>query len=222
MRFLCRWLIPSFSLLVPALLAHAGDLAPGASASGPDYAYNGAPPVTGSVIATRTTPFEVSVGSGATRSFQQGTLTQQVYREDTNRLSFLYTITSGQSNATADLISLAGTGFSGYTTDVFSDADFPPQFTRSANGDRITALDGGVPSAGLLVRTNALAYAEGGTGVATIRFQGNPGGTPDQLASFATFQPVPEPSALALLGGAGMLLPRRRRSARDRDARTNL
>lgn len=208
------WLNVAILLLVPTSVAVAGELAPGGSATGPDYAYNGAPPVQGTVVGSKSSPFEVSVVAEDVRYFQQGTLTQQVYREESGRLSFLYTITAGQSNATTDLVSLAATGFSGFTTDVFSNADFPPQFTRSANGDRVTVLDNGTPGTGLLIRTNALDYAEGGTGVAAIRFQGNPGGTPDQVASFATFRPVPEPSALALLGSAGLLALRRRRFAR--------
>ena len=101
----------------------------------------------------------------------------------------------------------------GFTTDASADVFFPPIVSRSADGDRITSVDGGEGDAGLLIRTNATAYAPDGTGpafTAMVRFQGNGGGSPDQAATLGTFRPVPEPSSAALLVAAPVALRRRR------------
>ena len=109
--------------------------------------------------------------------------------------------------------SLAPIAFTGFATDAYATVFFPPIVSRSADGDRITSADGGEGDAELLVRTNATAYAldeAGAAFTAMVRFQGNAGGSPDQPATLATFRPVPEPSAAALLVAAAPLALRRR------------
>ena len=211
-------LIAVILTLTAAAGARAGQLAPGETGRGPDFYYGFEPPVDGEVIDTVSAPFEVSVMWQGTRYFQQGTLTQQVYREDDGRLAFLYLYDeTAAANATADVVSLAATGFTGFTTDAYADVFFPPVVSRSADGDRITSVDGGEGDAGLLVRTNATAYVLDGTGpafTAMVRFQGNGGGSPDQPATLGTFRPVPEPSSAALLAAAAPLALGRRRARR--------
>jgi hypothetical protein len=197
--------------------ARAGDLPPGARRSDIEfYSYStpGRPPVTGDVIATKAEPFVVTTSNEDGEFFRRGTFNQQVIRQPDGRLAFYYFLTEGASNSNADGVSLAATGFAGFAVDATAQVDDPPIFIRSVDGDTITVLDGGdPPNSEMLLKTDALAFADGGTATAVIRFQGIGGGGPDQTVTIDTFRPVPEPAGLTLLAPAATALLRRRRRA---------
>jgi hypothetical protein len=198
--------------LAIAAVARAGDLPPGARRSDLEFSYStaGQPPVTGDVIATRSEPFEINSSNVEGEFYLRGTINQQVIRQPDGRLAFYYFLTKGAANAMADGVLLAATGFSGFAVDAAVCVDSTPILIRSADGDRITVLDGGDgPDSEMLLKTDAFAFADGGTATEVIRFQGSAESGPDQSVTMTTYQPVPEPTGLLAFAPAALALLRR-------------
>jgi hypothetical protein len=205
------------ALSLAAASARAGDLPPGATRSDIEFYYynnGGQPPVTGDVIASKSQPFELTTSNEFGEFFRRGTFNQQVIRQPDGHLAFYYFLTPGEANATADGVSLTATGFAGFAVDATAHVDIPPIFTRSADGNVITVIDGNdPPNSEMLLKTDAFAFADGGTATEVIRFQGSASSGPDQSVTIDAFRPVPEPTGLTVLAPAAVALLRRRRRA---------
>jgi len=182
-------------LLFGSAGARAGLIAPGETGSGHTFLTDG--PLTGTVVAERTVPYEFSAPDEVPDDpdvpatlFARGTITSRVLRDDaTGRLTFVYTGTQTATNSIVDLDALAVVGFAGFTTDVVTDQS-GTLVNRSTDGDAITlSFDSSEDVNGLfVVRTNATAFKELAEGLAIeIAFQ------PDSTRVsqfFDTFQPA--------------------------------
>lgn len=149
-----------------------------------------------------------------------GKLQSFVFKNSTdNTLLFGYIVTNDATSAD-EIGAVAMTSFAGWTTEVGQDPNaslnsFSPATTaqRSANGNTISfqftggpigrgTLAQGTDSYGLMIKTNATAYAAGTVSVLN-------GG----VATVESFAPVPEPGTMVALGAGALALIRRRRKA---------
>ena len=225
-RRLCcaSFLATAGALLALPLPAYAGLLAPGQTQGGEAFVLNlGDPSFAGETLLTETRPFEIDFEQpeGGAPNSVSGTFTHLVIRESaTGQLAFHYRLQqTGAVGGVIDFENLAVSGFSGFTTDVFSDQTSLTQAraSRSADGDTITFVGDEEPFSGnFVVRTNATAFDT--TGGSTVVFAtaqtGDPIGGPDRTITFVTAAAVPLPpsvwAALATMGGLGALKAARR------------
>jgi hypothetical protein len=204
--------------LLPAPLALATELRPGGGI--PPYEdqvdyYKDLDPgwianeLEGPVLASRTTPFELSGfdNDSGLSLLVHGSLRHWVVREtQTGLLSFHYAFGVVDPPDPLDFDSATFRGFDSFFTDVRASAHADlPSLRRSADGDSIWYAHGESFGRHVIVRTNAPDFAEGGefTVVGDWVFTAQ-----YPSATLATFRPVPEPAAFSsvLLIGAALLL----------------
>lgn len=207
-------------LCLAPVTAPAGEVAPGQRIDrfDPDDTtqpfVTEADPVAGEVLATSVVPYDVDdAGEPGQLLFARGTLTSRVVRElGRVGLTFEYLLEQSEQRGVVDLEDITLRAFNGFATDVRTASDLSyTVIERSADGQRLRlAYNEEDLAEYLIVRTNAPAYAPGGTFAVHWDFPGspNPGFGTEVLA---TFQPVPEPGVAAVLLAAGGALLRRRR-----------
>lgn len=206
------------ALLVTSV--RAADVAPGERQFSADPevlpAYStSAAPVSGEVLGTRTTPFEVRDPQIPDVIFSRGTFTARVVREPgQGGLTFDYLLDETAASGTTDLGPVEVAGFGTFSTDVRSrvlaEEERHLGIVRSADGDRLRFE---YASEGLdeyiIVRTNAPDFAADGLMLAGYAM---PGGDGFGTIPLPAFRPVPEPGAGAVAVPAALaLLGRRRR-----------
>ena len=170
----------------------------------------------GEVLASETTPFEIRrFSKEAGRDvWVTGQLTHEVIREaETGYLSFHYRVgVGGGSPDTRDFEGITAHGFGRYMTDVWANVGHSelPTLFREADGNSIWYIAGEGFGHWLIVRTDAPAFAPGGSFHYAVDWDAwGEAGT----AVVPTFRAVPEPAAGMLLSVAAPLLLRRRRPA---------
>ena len=208
--------------------ARAGLLQPGETGGGEEFILDLADPsFQGETLASTSTPFEFNgTNSSGEPVFFRGTFNTSVVRESaTGRLAFHYQFLRGQSNQILDFENFYVSSFQGFETDVFSDQTSLSQgrATRSADGRTIDFVGDEENNANLVVRTNATAFAAGGTAALWGSFQPSGG---DETQTYEAFQPVaddpgpgPNPiplppavwAALSTMGAFGAMSKLRRR-----------
>jgi len=217
-------------LLALSASVNAGILEPGQSGGGEDFILNLEDPrFDGTVLASRTLPFEV-IDTDTLTGEQigvRGTLTHSVVRQTaTGRLAFHYGVQGTQVNATVDFENFYASGFRGFLTDVYSDETSltTARSTRSADGNEIDFVGDESWGANFVVRTDATEFEEGGRARIWASFQtGDPAGGTERFPQFDTFRPaaddggpnpIPLPpaawAALATMGGFGAVKALRR------------
>lgn len=174
-------------------------------------------PVAGEVLATMVVPFEVDDGRPpAERDFSRGTLTSRVIREPGRPgLTFDYRLDQTEVRGVIDMEDNTLAAFNGFTTDVRTGtttrSDAVQYVERSADGNQVR-LGYNIEDLEeyLIVRTDAPAYATGGTFAAHWDIESSPE-NPFGTEVLATFRPVPEPGGVAVVMALGAHLLRRRR-----------
>ncbi|MGD0654933.1 MAG: PEP-CTERM sorting domain-containing protein [Thermoguttaceae bacterium] len=185
------------------------------------------PELVGTVIAPdQTFDFTLTSSSGAQ---MQGTYTSRVEREDVaGTLDFYYQVTSSVSNPSSFAITPSMSWFSNFATDADYRTDSTgteplERVSRSAGlGDTLAFYQENVYLAPgewtywMMIKTNATMFDNQGRLDIEARTPSDSNGT-DIVVSNTAYEPVPEPSTLALLGvGAFSLLAytwRRRRAS---------
>ena len=155
-------------LLAFAAPAAAGLLDPGETGGGEEFVLDLADPsFQGETLASSSTPFEFNgTNSSGEPVFFRGTFNTRVVRESaTGTLAFHYQFLRGESNQILDFENFYASSFRGLQTDVFSDQTSLTQgrATRSADGKTIDFVGDEESNANLVVRTDATAFAAGGT-----------------------------------------------------------
>ena len=178
----------------------------------PNYSTSAAP-VSGEVLGTLTTPFEVRDTKVPDRIHSRGTFTARVIREPGRPgLTFDYDLDETAFFGPADLGPIEIPGFGTFSTDVRSRVLAEEEWLgiiRSADGDllRIEYDSDGLDEY-LIVRTNASDFAADGLTRVHYVTRGDDFG----WLPFPTFRPVPEPGAGALVAtGVAAAVVRRRR-----------
>jgi hypothetical protein len=202
--------------------AHAALLLPGQAKAAADLSESD--PAAGSTLVQSITD---SFSSGT----DSGTLVSSVYTGDTtnpfgaDKLTFTYQISNTDSDATATGISrLSLASFNSFSTDVSFQAGTGTDPSYAQRGiapageevsfDFLNAPLGngqivpGKSSSLLVIQTNASAYSRSLAGVGEAQTSNIA-----TLAPISVQPPVPEPASIGLLGGAALLLVRRRRRA---------
>ena len=214
----------AFLLITPAA-ARAGELVPGQTFNaanpedpGRDSFDGGVSPVAGEVLAESVVPYEaIDGGEPGNELFSRGTVTTRVVREAGRPgLTFDYRIDETEFRGVIDMEQVAVAGFTGFATDVRAatlESDAVLGINRSADGRRVFLtydMDG--LDEYLVVRTNAPAFAPGGTFDVSYDFPGSSAPGNFGTVGVATFQPVPEPTGAAIVLASSAALLRRRRS----------
>ena len=199
--------------------ARAGEVAPGQSISGKeaDGFDPAAAPVSGDVLAERSTPFAVADVTEPEFTFSRGTFTTRVVREAGQAgLTFVYLLREDAGGGIVDLEPIRITGLGRFSTDVYSSTLASSNrifITRSADGDALEFFYNAEHlSETIIVRTDAPAFADDGTLRVRWDMPGTNGDTRGTL-NYLVYRPVPE-AAAGLLAVAAMvpLLGRRRRN----------
>ena len=185
-------------------------LTPGTDALASPHAY-------GSLIHTQVDSFNIFSGTGAL--LYQGRLESFVFENSIGELTFDLAISGSEGGLNGVIGEVGRKGFSGWVTDVDWRADAPGMKSpasafRTANGDKIewsgpwsgtAGILSGESSRMMFVSTDATAY-QANAGLARITL------TTGEFVDIEVAAPVPAPGALALLGLAGCIGSRRRRS----------
>ena len=232
-----RWLAGAVGvLLVMAVPARAGLLAPGQSTGGEPFRLTDPndPQFQGTTLETVTLPIDITTaGEDGQPRFVRGTFTHRVVRESASgNLAFHYQVDGTEQNETVDFDDFFVTAFGNFSADVFSDQEggggVDASVSRSADGNEIHFLGAEEPFDGyFIVRTDATEYEDGGAARIWARFQtGVPDAAQDQFRTFDTFQPLaddggpaPNPiplppaawAALSTMGAYGAIHKLRRR-----------
>ena len=203
--------------LAMASTSMGGVLNPGSSTLTPGTDALSSPHAYGSLIHNQIDSFNIFAGSGAL--LFQGQLESFVFENSSGELTFDLAIIGSEPGLNGVIGEVARKGFAGWTTDVDWRADAPGMKSpdsafRSADGDKLswsgpwsgtTGIFGGESSRMMFASTDATAF-QVNAGLARITL------TTGEFVDIEVAAPVPAPGALALLGLAGCLGSRRRRS----------